>query len=145
MQVWSLGREDPLDEGMATHSSILAWKIPWTEEPNKLQPIGSQRVGRDWATEYARKGRSIPGNILGFSFIWMLLSLCEQYRFQETICTLIMTLWTHKSRHKNAFSIPLPLLDWHFRHSWLSEKFKILQSRSPDFTWSIIFPSATYV
>ena len=41
---WSLGREDPLEKGMATSSSILAWKIPWTEEPGWLQSMGSQRV-----------------------------------------------------------------------------------------------------
>ena len=46
-QVQSLGGEDPLAEGMATHSSILAWKIPWTEEPGGLQFVGSQRVGYD--------------------------------------------------------------------------------------------------
>ena len=45
-QVQSLGREDPLEEGMATHSSILAWRIPWTEEPSGLQSR-SQRVGPD--------------------------------------------------------------------------------------------------
>ena len=49
MQVWSLGQEDPLEEGMATHSSILAWKISWTEEPDGLQ--GSQRVRHHWTTE----------------------------------------------------------------------------------------------
>ena len=48
--VQSLGREDQLEKEMATHSSIHAWKIPWTEEPGGLQPTGSQRVGRDWAT-----------------------------------------------------------------------------------------------
>jgi len=42
--VQSLGWEDPLDEEMATHSSILAWRIPWTEEPSRLQSMGSQRV-----------------------------------------------------------------------------------------------------
>ena len=46
-QVRSLGREDPLEKGMATHSSTLAWKIPWTEEPGGLQSKGSQRVGHD--------------------------------------------------------------------------------------------------
>ena len=46
-QVRSLGWEDPLEKAMATHSSTLAWKIPWTEEPGRLQPMGSQRVGRD--------------------------------------------------------------------------------------------------
>ena len=47
MQVQSLSWEDPLDKGMATHSSILAWKILWTEEPGKVQSMGSQRVGHD--------------------------------------------------------------------------------------------------
>ena len=47
MWVQSLGREDPLEEGMATHFSILAWRIPGTEEPGELQSIGSQRVGHD--------------------------------------------------------------------------------------------------
>ena len=46
-QVQSLGREDPLEKGMATHSSILAWRIPWTEEPGALQSVGSQRVGHE--------------------------------------------------------------------------------------------------
>ena len=51
-QVQFLGREDPLEKGMATHSSILAWRIPWTEEPCRLQSMGSQRVRHNWATEY---------------------------------------------------------------------------------------------
>ena len=55
MQVGSLGQEDPLEEVMAIHSSILAWGIPWTEEPDQLQSIGSQRVGHDWANEHAHK------------------------------------------------------------------------------------------
>ena len=46
-QVQSLGWEDPLEKEMATHSSILAWKIPWTEEPGGLQSMRLQRVGRD--------------------------------------------------------------------------------------------------
>jgi len=45
--VQSLGQEDALEEGMATHSSILVWRIPWTEEPGGLQPVGSKRVGHD--------------------------------------------------------------------------------------------------
>ena len=43
----SLHQEDPLEEGMATHSSILAWRIPWTEEPGEMQSVGSQRFGHD--------------------------------------------------------------------------------------------------
>ena len=49
MWVQSLGQEDPLEEGMETHSSILAWRIPWTEEPSRLQSMGSQRAGHDWS------------------------------------------------------------------------------------------------
>ena len=45
MKVQSLGQEDPLEEGMATHSSILVWRIPWTEEPDGLQSTGLQTVG----------------------------------------------------------------------------------------------------
>ena len=48
-QVGSLGQEDPLEKGMATHSSILAWRISWTEESGGLQSMGSQRVWQDWA------------------------------------------------------------------------------------------------
>ena len=48
--VHSLGGEDPLEKGMATHSRILAWRIPWAEEPGELQSMGSQRVKCDWAT-----------------------------------------------------------------------------------------------
>ena len=50
-EIWilSLGWEDPLEKAMATHSSILAWKIPWTEEPGGLQSMGLQRVGHDWS------------------------------------------------------------------------------------------------
>ena len=49
-QVQFLGQEDPLEKGMATQSSILPWRIPWTEEPGGLQSTGSQRVRHDWAT-----------------------------------------------------------------------------------------------
>ena len=48
--IWSLGRQDPLEKEMATHSSILAWRIPWMEEPSRLQSAGSQRVRHDWVT-----------------------------------------------------------------------------------------------
>ena len=52
--VQSLVQKDPLEKGMATHSSILAWRIPWTEEPGRLQSMGSQRVRHDWVTFYLR-------------------------------------------------------------------------------------------
>ena len=54
-RVQSLGWEDPLEKEMATHSSVLAWRIPWMEEPGGLQSMGSQRVGHDWATNTFRR------------------------------------------------------------------------------------------
>ena len=55
MWIRSIGQEDPPEEEMATHSSILARKIPWTGEPDRLQSKGSQRVGHYWATKQASK------------------------------------------------------------------------------------------
>ena len=59
--VQSLGREDPLEEGMAAHSRILAWRIPWTEEPGGLQSMGSQRVRHDWVTKHSTAHQGFPG------------------------------------------------------------------------------------
>ena len=89
--VWSLGREDPLEKEMATHSSSLAWKIPWTEEPGRLQPMESQRIEYNWATS------------LSFSFLltWVVASTSEclstefylgikssRHMNMETLCVL---------------------------------------------------------
>ena len=64
--VRSLGWEDPLEKGVATHSSILAWRIPWTEEPGRLQSTESQRVGHDWSN-FARTCRHSYGEPQGSS------------------------------------------------------------------------------
>ena len=55
--VRSLSWEEPLERGTATHSSILAWRIPWTEDPGALQSMESQRVGHDWSTNTWGLGR----------------------------------------------------------------------------------------
>ena len=60
--VWSLGWEDPLEKEMATHSSTLAWRIPWREEPGRLQSMVSQRVGHEWAT-------SLTHSVKGFGVV----------------------------------------------------------------------------
>ena len=52
MQVRSLGQEDTWEKGMATHSTILAWRVSWTEEPGELQSMGSQRVGHDLVNKH---------------------------------------------------------------------------------------------
>ena len=61
MQVRSLGQEDPLEEGMATHLSLLAWEIPWTEDPGGLQSIGLQRVRHDLVTKEQQQTHAIIG------------------------------------------------------------------------------------
>ena len=76
--VQSLGQEDPLEKEMATHSSIHAWKIPWTEEPGGLQSMGSQRVGQDWATslhselgpEGMKEKQDLPLRRLQDTYLW---------------------------------------------------------------------------
>ena len=64
--VWSLGQEDPLEKEMETHSSTLAWKIPWMEEHGRLQSMGPQRVEQDWATSLSLHFRL-------FYWLWWLL------------------------------------------------------------------------
>ena len=79
-QVWSLGREDPLEKEMATHSGVLAWKIPWTEETGRLQSMGSQRIGHDWATSpyllLGRKAVTNLGRILKSRDMTLLTKVC---------------------------------------------------------------------
>ena len=65
--IWSLGWEDPLEKGMVTHSSVLAWRIPWTEEPSWLQSVGLQRVGHNWAT-FTHSGNNF-GKVTDFIFL----------------------------------------------------------------------------
>ena len=70
----SLSQEDPLEEGMATHSSILGWRIPWTEEAGRLQSMGLQRVGHGWATNTFKGQRGVPGllyNVCAMLLVWM--------------------------------------------------------------------------
>ena len=73
MQVRALGQEDPLKEGMATHSTTLAWRILWTEVPGGLQSIGLQRIGHDWVTNTFTLGanQSIPDDYFVGLPIWV--------------------------------------------------------------------------
>ena len=66
-ETWVRSWEDPMEKGMATHSSILAWRIPWTGEPGRLQSMGLQRVGHDWATNTYIYGL---GMVLGTLYPW---------------------------------------------------------------------------
>ena len=96
--VQSLGQEDPLEKGMATQSSILAWRIPWTEEPGGLQSTGSQRVGHDWATNTLYTGKKIffpkRANIKSLFALYQLYlfkychKYCHKYSLNKWVCIL---------------------------------------------------------
>ena len=77
-QVWSLGGEDPLEKGMATHSNILAWRTPWTEESGGLQTTGSKRVGHDW---------------LSYTFSFHFAMVLSNHEFNSLHGELSLCLW----------------------------------------------------
>ena len=96
--VQSLGREDTLEKEMATHSSTLAWRIPWKEEPGRLQSMGSQRVGQDWATSLTYL---FPADLARFSRNRCLLRI----RSNETIdmaFRLSQRKWKGVSKHLHS-------------------------------------------
>ena len=68
--VWSLDWKDPLEEGMVTHSSILAWRIPWTEEPGRVQFKGFTKVGHNWETKHStEQSRGSGIQVWWFTFL----------------------------------------------------------------------------
>ena len=97
--VWSLGWEDPLEEGMATYSSTLAWRIPWTEEPGGLQSIGSQRVRPNWVHTRPDRDTESSDAVQDANIkIWLLLTLpiwswksLRKWPKQECYCELLPT------------------------------------------------------
>ena len=91
-QVQSLGQEDPLEKEMATHSSILAWKIPWTEEPGKLQSTGLQRVRHDWTTS--------PEQILEDGEEQGGMACCSPWGSQSQT---LLSNWTTTGEHNNIY------------------------------------------
>ena len=98
--VWPLGQEDPLEKETATRTSILAWKIPWTEEPGRLQSTGLQRIGHDWAINTHN----------------------PHYRERNLVQPLWKTVWRFlkKLKIELSYDLALPLLGKH------PEKMKIL-------------------
>ena len=95
--VRSLDWEDPLDKGTATHSSILAWRIPWTEEPGGLQSTGSQRVEHDTdeahITSLSLRCMSVSGVEIDWSAQMLSLQGLVDYCLQWMFCWLLATCW----------------------------------------------------
>ena len=111
IQVWSLGGEDTLEEGMATHSSILVWINLWTEEPGRLVSTEPQRIGHDWAQQRSTVpiplswllGPGLPlTTMLSSSFIGMTINLA--------IGTILWTLPSHGLKGVRALNQVLPTI-----------------------------------
>ena len=83
-QVWPLGQKDTLEKGMATHSSIFAWTIPWTEELGGLQSMRSQGVGHDWVTDTHRVKQTLRDEFSSIlSILRLLLLLLKQFQKKD--------------------------------------------------------------
>ena len=100
--VQSLGWEGPLEKRMITHSSILAWRIPWTEKPSRLQFTGSQRVGHDWATSTSPSKRLVVFKMAPFSkllcyLIYILILLIIWHNFP------FISIYSSSSAHPSTF------------------------------------------
>ena len=110
--VQSLGQEDPLQNEMAIHSNTIAWKIPWTEEPGRLQSMGSQRVGHGWATSLSFKWPS------GFPYFRQFKpEFChKELTIWATVCSRSCFCWLYKnfpsSAAKNIISLISLLTIW---------------------------------
>ena len=113
--VLSLGQEDPLEKGMALHSSILAWRSPWTEEPGELQFLGLQTVRHDWATKL-------------FTFFWAAHSLQESqprsYPVRNSSCPWeTLRLQTTRSWSPTACAINITKRTWYRDQGSLIQSF----------------------
>ena len=102
-QIQSLGQEHPLEEGMATHSDILVWEIPWTQEPYELQSMGSQRVGHNWVANSYTQGH--------LGFLRYILEVLEFYILHLDLQS-ILSLFLWKLKFVSRFRI----FCWVFLH-----------------------------
>ena len=114
-RVWCLGREDPLEKEIATHFSILAWKIPWMEEPGRLQSMGSQRGRQDWATSlWLSNVENLDCNSLGK--VNACLPICPD-------ASLLRSFWLSLSLKPFKVILAItkdPYLFWGSSHYWSS-------------------------
>ena len=124
--VWSLGWEDPLEKAMATHSSTLAWKIPWTEEPGRLQSMGSQRVRHDWAT-------SLSLSLIAPSWMCKEPALLSSFRITlQSHSNLEIPLVAQMVKH-----LPAMRKTWVQSQGWEDPLEKAMATHSSTLAWKI--------
>ena len=161
-RVRSLGREDPLEKEMATHSSILAWRISWTEEPGGLQSTGLQRVGHDWATSLSLSLRTtMAGSYSRFMFNFVrscqivfqvIVPFCipisnegeflTLYIFANTWCCQCFGFWL--SNRCDCYIILI--LIYISLVTWYGSSFPVLFFLSPVYLlcWALLYYSKDY-
>ena len=126
---WSLGQEDPLEKEVATHSSILAWRIPWTEEPGGLQSMESHRVRHDWATHTHTHTHSLSLSLSPpISPRLPFLSTSHDHSWEKPAGLQFLgsqnqTWLTHT--HLLPFYLPLSFLSYFFGDLWLHLRYAI--------------------
>ena len=108
--VQSLGWEDPMEEEMAIHSSIVAWKVPWTQKPRKLQSVGSQRVRHDRARTHARSSNTTSEYIT---------ETRESRTLKWCMCTNVHSSIIHNSQHTHDGNEKVTLFTVTRDHVWL--------------------------
>ena len=115
--VWSLSWEDSLEKGMATHSTILVWEIPWTEEPDRLPSMGSQNIRHNWVTEYnicctvslkeVTRKRNFGNGYTGSMYYFLLLYVNLQLSQNKGLFKKVNSIYDSPPNHKmlkNKFS-----------------------------------------
>ena len=100
-RVRSLGQENPLEKWLASHSSILAWRIPWTEKPVRLQSLGLQRVGRNWATNMRVRAHTHTHRV--FQVFYLFLGEFVNFSRNASIY-LYYQVYRHKVAYRSLFS-----------------------------------------
>ena len=127
----SLSQEDPLEEEMATHSSTLAWRIPWTEEPDGLQSMGLQRVGHDWVTEHTYVYLYIHTLcVLVSGEPWLIHSSCEAGRRSFNSRQVHQPVQFPSSQRCCYWLTGFPPLLW-----WVASSVQGGWLREPDLSW----------
>ena len=151
MWVWSLDWEDPLEKEMAIHSSVLAWEIPWTEEPGRLQSMWSQRVGHDCRLSTQPKCALTAEALFRW---WTMGSVWEgQQRTQQTQCLMELAFYKCGMKVRNSWEATWPcrfVLNLTGLHSIKTKRIDQFKSHlgamwglEPRFTWSLCWSNKT--
>ena len=130
-QVWSLGQEDPLEEGMATHSSVLAWRIPWIEKPGGLQSIGSQRIKQNWSNLAHRHTYLLLMNF--WDFVCLRKSLFLLYFRKIILLRLEFSIGRYFFKHFKCFTLRPSFPPSFWWEVWYNLSLLLLQIRW--FSW----------